>query len=102
MLQKIEWKKYWHKGAVLLLLLFLLLLSTRRAAFAQAELTVTDFADSIQAELNANSQGESLPQYVENGQSLFFKLQIKDFKRQNLIILENHCRFFHIYFLITK
>ena len=83
MIQKITRKKYWSKWAVLLL--FLLLLTVKNEAHAQTELTVTDFATSVQAELNANVQGEALPQYVENGQSLFFSLQINDFKSRELV-----------------
>ena len=83
MIHKMNWKNYMHKGAIFLLLL--LLLNTRRVVFAQTELMVTDYASSIQAELKANSQGDALPQYVENGQSMFFSLQIKDFKSRELI-----------------
>ncbi len=83
MLQKMEWKKYWHRGAVLLVLL--LLLSAGRAVYAQTEPVLTDYAASVQVDLDADAQGTDLPQYVENGQSLFFKLQIQNFKSQELI-----------------
>ncbi|MBR2054721.1 MAG: Cna B-type domain-containing protein, partial [Clostridia bacterium] len=84
MTQKTEWRKCGYKGAALLLSL-LLLIGLAGAAFAQTEQPLANYAANVKPELKANAQGAELPQYVENGQSLFFGLQISDFKSSELI-----------------
>ena len=46
---------------------------------------LSNYATSFSAGLFANQQEGALPNYVENGQSLFFTLQISDFNSQELV-----------------
>lgn len=54
------------------------------AAVTEAELS--DYA-TVTPYLYANSSGEQLPVYVENGQEIYFQLQITDFNSEELISL---------------
>jgi len=84
MARKMALKTVWRKGAAWLLCL-LLLLSMGGVAYAQAEVPLKDYAASVHATLKVNKEGTELPQYVENGQKLFFDLQISGFDSQKLV-----------------
>ncbi|MBQ6949884.1 MAG: Cna B-type domain-containing protein, partial [Clostridia bacterium] len=84
MTQMMEMSKMRYRRAAFLLSL-LLLLSIGLAAHAQTEVPLKNYAASVQAELKANAAGDALPPYVENGQKLFFDLQISNFNSQELV-----------------
>ena len=73
-----------RKGAAFLLSL-LLLIGMVWSACAQSEQPLANYAANLSADLRADAQGTALPKYVENGQRLFFELQISGFDSQKLI-----------------
>ena len=74
--------KHW---GVSILAAFMLLCLVIGASAEGTSVPLPDYATSFTVALYANNEEEPLPNYVENGQSLFFTLGIRDFDSQKLV-----------------